>query len=441
MGITGSGKSSFIKEVTGQQDIEVGSGISSTTIRVAIYPTIIDGHEVLLVDTPGFDDSSRNEGQILQAITNELARLYVDRIPLSGVIYLHDITAERLGGSAQRYLKMFTEIVGTNALRNVTLLTTKWDRMPMAYNVTKETQLKEGPWKCLIRGNATVRRISQADGHDAYIAIVKEVLKNVATTLLIQSQLVNEGRPLNETDAGRMLDEQIREATEHLRNELKEVNDALADTKAQYGKQMNDLRAGLEEDKRDLEQRVQQADEARKALQVRFETAQAEEERKFQARLQQALQDQQRQQAQELERVRQEAQQEAQRQQEARRQEEAQRQQAQRLDAQRQEAQRQEAIQEQAKASEYSSLENRAVACFRQGLMRQTQELYWQAYQVALGAWGPQDGRTSLAMTNAQSAGSYVGSYVDKGPGGMYYSREREVAWGQYDDDDDDDDY
>lgn len=125
MGITGSGKSTLIKQVTGQ-DVLVGDGIFSTTVEVATYKTNLDGKEVLLVDTLGFDDSSRNEGEILENITSKLAQMYVDTIPISGIIYVHDITNEKFTGSAGRYLSMFTRIVGPNALRNVTLLTTKW---------------------------------------------------------------------------------------------------------------------------------------------------------------------------------------------------------------------------------------------------------------------------------------------------------------------------
>jgi GTPase Era involved in 16S rRNA processing len=95
MGITGSGKSTFIKEVTGQ-DVPVGSGISSTTTQVKTYEATVDGQKVLLVDTPGFDDSEKTEGEILRNITSKLASLHIGDIPISGVIYTHDITAEKI---------------------------------------------------------------------------------------------------------------------------------------------------------------------------------------------------------------------------------------------------------------------------------------------------------------------------------------------------------
>lgn len=410
MGITGSGKSSFIKEVTGQ-DVPVGSGIYSTTTQVKIYRATVDGREVLFVDTPGFDDSKKNEGEILHNITGELARLYSSDIPISGVIYIHDITAEKLTGTAQRYLNMFEKIVGPNALRNVTLLTTKWDRMPQDYNENKEKMLKDGPWKKLIRHGASVRSIGLTYGRAAYETIVKELLRNVAATLQIQQELVDQQLPLNETTAGRMLDEQIREATEDLRKKLDEVDQELAAAKAQHGRGIEELRQSLEEDKEDLRRELRQSEQGRNALQQQFEGLQIKEESRAQ-QLQQTI------------------------------------------DALRQQQQPspppqpiyQPAPQTQVpchqpdRSAEYQNLSNQASAFFEQSLMQQAQQLFTQAYNLALYAFGPHDWRTNEARHNVGAMQTYVGSYIDKGPGGLYYSAGGEGASNNYDNDDYDSD-
>ena len=285
MGITGSGKSTLIKQVTGQC-VPVGDGIFSTTIEVATYKTTINGQEVLIVDTPGFDDSSRNEGEILENITSKLAQMYVDTIPISGVIYVHDITNEKFTGSASRYLSMFARIVGPNALRNVTLLTTKWDRNSMdngkAEKERREKMFKDRPWQELIKQGASVRRIGLTDGRNAYTNIVAEVLQNVAATLQIQQELIDNKLPLKETSAGRILDEQIRKATETIQNDLQEVQQQLLSSKNQHSKQVQELRTSLEEERQRLRDEIQKAEQSRNVLQQRFDGFKTMEESKAQ---------------------------------------------------------------------------------------------------------------------------------------------------------------
>ncbi|KAH0563088.1 hypothetical protein GP486_002343 [Trichoglossum hirsutum] len=377
MGITGAGKSTFIKEVTGNTNIAIGSGVDSTTTEVQVYRTVFDGQEVLLLDTPGFDDTARNEGQILENITGALARIYTSRIPISGVIYLHDISGERLTGSARRYLEMFKKIVGPNAIRNVTLLTTKWDRVSQAsYNEGKERDLLSGPWRELVRHHASVRRISLTSGPEAYKSIVRELLQNVATPLQIQQELVDQGLPLNQTSAGLMLDEEIRKATEALRKELTEVHNALQEAQTSHGKEMQELRQSLEEDKGELRKQLDEATQSRNALQQQFDGLRADMLRQLQQQQQQAPQPQ-------------------------------------------------------------PNLANQASSLFHQGLMAQALQLYSQAYQLAFSAFGPYDGRTAEAQHNVQTLqGSYVGSFLDKGQGGRYY----DAGQGNNDDDDNDDD-
>lgn len=227
---------------------------------MATYKTTIDGKDVLLVDTPGFDDSSRNEGEILENITSKLAQMYVDIIPISGVIYVHDIMNEKFTGSASRYLSMCTRIVGSNALRNVTILTTKWDRDSkdngMPEKERREQMFKDKPWKELIKQGASIRRIGLADGQNAYVNIVKNVLKNVATTLQIQQELVEDKLPLNETAAGKMLDKQIQKATKAIRDDLQDVQQQLLSSKNQHSKQSGRTSQELRRRKATAQQRT-----------------------------------------------------------------------------------------------------------------------------------------------------------------------------------------
>lgn len=95
MGITGTGKSTFIHNVT-QQDVVIGTGIESQTQEVAVIKTILEGKEVWFIDTPGFDDTHRTDAQVLDQVGSCLGSNYADGVKINGVIYLHRITDNRM---------------------------------------------------------------------------------------------------------------------------------------------------------------------------------------------------------------------------------------------------------------------------------------------------------------------------------------------------------
>jgi len=67
MGLTGAGKSAFIEYATRQDAKTVGHGWRSQTteVRAVRVPHPVDGHTVVFVDCPGFDDTSKSDAEIL----------------------------------------------------------------------------------------------------------------------------------------------------------------------------------------------------------------------------------------------------------------------------------------------------------------------------------------------------------------------------------------
>lgn len=84
MGETGSGKSSFIQNVTGSKSVKIGHGLESgsflltrierhhwqrsETLKVEAYSISIGGRVVTLVDTPGFDDTYKSDVEVLLSV-------------------------------------------------------------------------------------------------------------------------------------------------------------------------------------------------------------------------------------------------------------------------------------------------------------------------------------------------------------------------------------
>jgi predicted GTPase len=74
MGPTGSGKSAFINLASGSE-LHVGETLESCTDEVnATAPFEFEGRQVVLVDTPGFDDTDKSDTDILLMISEYLAQ-------------------------------------------------------------------------------------------------------------------------------------------------------------------------------------------------------------------------------------------------------------------------------------------------------------------------------------------------------------------------------
>lgn len=63
----------FINSASGG-NLRVGQGLKSCTSKVQIASTFeLDGRDVTLIDTPGFDDTTRSDAEILRMIAAFLA--------------------------------------------------------------------------------------------------------------------------------------------------------------------------------------------------------------------------------------------------------------------------------------------------------------------------------------------------------------------------------
>ncbi|EKM78783.1 hypothetical protein AGABI1DRAFT_114375 [Agaricus bisporus var. burnettii JB137-S8] len=209
MGPTGVGKSNFIDVLTGQIGKRSGHLLESytTDVRASLVKDYNGtGANLVMVDTPGFDDTNKSDTEILSMISNWLEKSYRRKIKLAGVLYLHRITDNRMGGTPLKNLHMFGKLCGNAAMSRVTLVTTMWDQVQdLRIAQSRELELKDNFWKpMLVLGSKMVKFENSLKSAEA---IVDEIVaeKGERETLLLQEELVDLKKRLNETHAGRML--------------------------------------------------------------------------------------------------------------------------------------------------------------------------------------------------------------------------------------------
>ncbi|KAL9597853.1 MAG: hypothetical protein Q9219_004874 [cf. Caloplaca sp. 3 TL-2023] len=230
MGATGAGKSSFVRAATGDKSINVGETLQSTTQQIGVYHVQVDDMQVVLLDTPGFDDTNRSDGDVLREIADWLATNYVEGHQLTAILYLHRITDVRMTGSATRNLRMFKKLIGDSAFPNVVLVTTMWDDSEQARYAKRERELVSDSrfWGAMVRAGSMVARF---DGtRECAYNIIRLRLKTRTRILTIQKEMVDNKITLPETEAGKeVLAEMTKLKLEHqremsqLRSDMKEA--------------------------------------------------------------------------------------------------------------------------------------------------------------------------------------------------------------------------
>ncbi|KAK3367253.1 hypothetical protein B0T24DRAFT_651556 [Lasiosphaeria ovina] len=256
MGVTGSGKSNFLRLVTGQDGRDgpqVGHSLESCTQMTRAFECLVGERQVVFYDTPGFDDTYRGDADILADIANALSSSYRSNVKLTGIIYLHRIKDERMTNAIMRNLTMFRNLCGDNAFKNVILVTTFWDELQdKTKGESRERDLlrKQDWWGYMAaKGSRTHRFLNT---RESALGIVSELLDLPAVALHIQQEIIDQGLEIDQTKAGEAL------------------NQELAELRAAYQEQMESLREEKERAIRDHDEQMQEALESMEAEKHKF---------------------------------------------------------------------------------------------------------------------------------------------------------------------------
>jgi hypothetical protein len=77
---------------------------------------------------------------------------------LSGVLYFHRISDNRMVGRPLKNLRMFEELCGRNVIQNVILATTMWDEVDEDEGYYREQQLMLKYWRSMLERNSSMSR-------------------------------------------------------------------------------------------------------------------------------------------------------------------------------------------------------------------------------------------------------------------------------------------
>ena len=136
----------------------------------------------------------------------------------------------------RRNLHMFEALCGDEAASKVILVTTMWDRTS-SESAKRCEELKSQYWVNMIRHGARTQRFENTKQSALNIVSGLLAVKPTKQAVLLQEELVDQGRHLNETQAGKALYSQLqtalslqKEMIQALQTQVKGRNDPMLET-------------------------------------------------------------------------------------------------------------------------------------------------------------------------------------------------------------------
>ena len=132
-----------------------------------------------------------------------------------------------MAGTPLTNFRVFEQLCGKNAFKNVILITTMWDDVDKETGDAREVELKKIHWKPMIdRGSSTGRFEGTRDSAFRLIAPLLDEA-NTRNALLLQKELVDLDMTLSETRAGQKLRSEIKQLVKQHQDFLQEIREEL----------------------------------------------------------------------------------------------------------------------------------------------------------------------------------------------------------------------
>ncbi|KAK3357920.1 P-loop containing nucleoside triphosphate hydrolase protein [Lasiosphaeria hispida] len=233
IGVTGAGKTTFASIASGQTDLKIGNTLRSCTQEPQVVKFEVDGRSIIMVDTPGFDDDERSDVEILESIAEWLSMHNFGRrnLLLDGLILLHPITANRVGGTERKRTRLLQTILGENAYKRVIIATTMWDDLrdddgKFAHRMQGRIDNGEVWSEMHSKGAAVLRHDNTKESAHQIVRLIiqKSDAEKGGVELQLQKELVDVKGKVSRTTVGKEVKQDLKNRLQSLNNNLKDLD-------------------------------------------------------------------------------------------------------------------------------------------------------------------------------------------------------------------------
>ncbi|KAG8715197.1 hypothetical protein FRC09_016827 [Ceratobasidium sp. 395] len=166
---------------------------------------------------------------------------------INALLYFHRITDIRMTSTSVKSFDFFSKICGLSNMRNVMIVTNMWATPADPEEERRYEQLKTSLFKAALDNGAKMCQ-RRGIGPESAQAIIQMMVDLPPIELQLQTELA-QGFALDETEAGRLVDQDLRATLERQRREREKLEEELRATR-------EDRDRLVQESKQDLKQRV-----------------------------------------------------------------------------------------------------------------------------------------------------------------------------------------
>lgn len=156
-------------------------------------------------------------------------------LEISGILYLHRISDNRMAGTPLKNFTMFQKLCGEDFFEKVVLTTTMWpdatedNREETEACIVREAELEANYWPDMMKHGSTIRRFTNTQ--ESAWDIVDHIIdvESQRRWVRIQEEMVTQGKKLPNTEAGQQLHGIMQDL-------IKRQNDLLKRIKDEFGK-------------------------------------------------------------------------------------------------------------------------------------------------------------------------------------------------------------
>lgn len=232
---------------------------------------------VLLIDTPGFDNSHCSDTEIFQEMVFFLVQAYIAGARLGGILYLHRITHNRVTGFGAHAFNLIKKICGPSAASSVALVTTWWDQLGQGgeqygQGIQREKELLETEsfWGSMQQsGSRTMRWHGTSASARSVVASLLQVTDGRSPILQIQREIVDDGKELDDTEAGLEMARHHGMMWQQLCGELKSITAELQEARLKGDEGMTRI---LSSHREEIQNSVESVEKSQRHLHDDFES-------------------------------------------------------------------------------------------------------------------------------------------------------------------------
>lgn len=172
----------------------------SQTSKLQVVDFIFEGRRIKLIHTPGYDDTTRSDTDILKEAALSLKTLYwlissfisglwirltackyESKITISGLLWLHPIHHVRFSGSARRNLHILQDLAGKAGYHNVRLVTTFWSSIDPREGDERIQELKRNDlfWRLMIENGSEIHKYTGGKNSAYVSSALSRIIKAV----------------------------------------------------------------------------------------------------------------------------------------------------------------------------------------------------------------------------------------------------------------------